>query len=106
MSKILVPENMICPITGKHCDDECCTVGAECNVSGGSGTIGEITPYNEHYLLVTPVSVYGMFFPAGTEYRQVSGDWWHPVTKYGALLPSYAVHFMVIRNNEQYFKRK
>jgi len=25
---------MICPITKKHCDDECCTIGSECNMSG------------------------------------------------------------------------
>jgi hypothetical protein len=32
--KIIVGEDMICPITGQHCDDECCTVGSECNLSG------------------------------------------------------------------------
>lgn len=31
--KFIVSENMICPITNQHCDDECCTVGAECNIS-------------------------------------------------------------------------
>jgi len=25
---------MICPISKVHCDDECCTVGSECNISG------------------------------------------------------------------------
>lgn len=33
--KFIVGEDMICPITKQHCDDECCTVGSECNVSGG-----------------------------------------------------------------------
>lgn len=32
--KYIVGEDMICPITKKHCDDECCPVGAECNLSG------------------------------------------------------------------------
>ena len=32
--KVIVGEDMICPITKQHCDDECCTVGSECNVSG------------------------------------------------------------------------
>lgn len=32
--KILVGRDMICPITKVHCDDECCTVGSECNISG------------------------------------------------------------------------
>lgn len=27
-----VGEDMICPITKKHCDDECCPVGATCNL--------------------------------------------------------------------------
>lgn len=28
-----VKEDMICPITKSHCDDECCPVGATCNMS-------------------------------------------------------------------------
>lgn len=28
-----VGEDMICPVTKKHCDDECCPVGAVCNLS-------------------------------------------------------------------------
>ena len=31
--KMRVGEDMICPVTKKHCDDECCTVGSICNVS-------------------------------------------------------------------------
>lgn len=62
--------------------------------------------YNEHYILQNPVNIYGTFFHPGTEYRQVNGDWWYPVSHDGALLPSYAVHFMVIRNNPNYFKPK
>jgi len=27
-----VDETMICPMTNKHCDDECCPVGSECNL--------------------------------------------------------------------------
>lgn len=34
MYKKRVKEDMICPETGKHCDDECCKVGSECNLSG------------------------------------------------------------------------
>lgn len=56
------------------------------------------------YILQHPMNIYGMFFPAGTIYRQVNADWWYPVTNYGARLPSYAVHFMVIQNNGTYFK--
>lgn len=31
--KLIVGEDMICPITKRHCDDECCPVGASCNLS-------------------------------------------------------------------------
>ena len=31
---LIVKEDMICPISNKHCDDECCTVGSTCNISG------------------------------------------------------------------------
>lgn len=30
--KLLVGEDMICPITKEHCDDECCPPGATCNL--------------------------------------------------------------------------
>lgn len=32
-NKYIVKEDMICPITKEHCDDECCPVGSECNLS-------------------------------------------------------------------------
>ncbi len=32
--ELIVGEDMICPVTKQHCDDECCTVGSMCNVSG------------------------------------------------------------------------
>jgi len=32
--KMIVKEDMICPLTKLHCDDECCTVGSTCNLSG------------------------------------------------------------------------
>jgi hypothetical protein len=31
-----VREDMICPVTKQHCDDECCPVGAICNLSSDS----------------------------------------------------------------------
>lgn len=37
-----VGEDMICPVTKQHCDDECCTVGAECNVSGDDDLISGV----------------------------------------------------------------
>lgn len=35
-NKLIVKEDMICPISNNHCDDECCAVGSECNLSGGN----------------------------------------------------------------------
>lgn len=29
----IVKEDMICPVTKEHCDDECCPVGAYCNMA-------------------------------------------------------------------------
>jgi hypothetical protein len=32
--ELIIGEDMICPVTGIHCDDECCPVGSVCNISG------------------------------------------------------------------------
>jgi hypothetical protein len=29
----IVKDDMICPVTKAHCDDECCPVGSTCNMS-------------------------------------------------------------------------
>jgi hypothetical protein len=34
VDKWKVGEDMICPRTKKHCDDECCPIGATCNLKG------------------------------------------------------------------------
>lgn len=34
MKDKIVKDDMICPITGLFCDDECCPIGSVCNVSG------------------------------------------------------------------------
>lgn len=60
-------------------------------------------PLGEDYTLQQPMNIYGMFLPVGTEYWKINGDWWYPLVN-GAILPSYAVHFQVIRNNPTYFK--
>ena len=39
-----VKEDMICPATKKHCDDECCPPGAECNLKDGGGISDLQTP--------------------------------------------------------------
>lgn len=44
----IVKEDMICPETGKYCDDECCTVGSICNVSESTDGISpQPTPEGE-----------------------------------------------------------
>jgi hypothetical protein len=63
-------------------------------------------PLGEDYILQQPSNIYGMFFPVGTEYLKINSDWWYPLEKgTGAILPNYAVNFMVIRNNPSYFKQ-
>lgn len=59
---------------------------------------------NEHYELVNPQNVYGQFFPAGTVFRHAQADWWYPFYN-DALMPNYKVHYQVIKNNPNYFKR-
>lgn len=62
-------------------------------------------PLDEDYILQQPMNIYGMFFPVGTEYWKINADWWYPLEKFsGAILPDFAVHFSVIRNNPTYFK--
>lgn len=33
MEDYRIKEDMICPITKEHCDDECCPIGAWCNLT-------------------------------------------------------------------------
>lgn len=33
-NKLIIGEDNICPVTKLSCDDECCSPGAECNLSG------------------------------------------------------------------------
>jgi hypothetical protein len=44
--EFIVKEDMICPITKQHCDDECCPVGAVCNLSGDDETMQDISTDN------------------------------------------------------------
>lgn len=38
--KMIVGDDMICPVSKEHCDDETCVTGSECNVSGNSLVVG------------------------------------------------------------------
>ncbi len=48
--KLIVGADMICPVTKQHCDDECCPVGAECNLSPSEG----ISPVPSQYTQEDP----------------------------------------------------
>lgn len=41
----IVKDDMICPVTKAHCDDECCPVGSTCNMSND----GEISFFTEEF---------------------------------------------------------
>lgn len=60
-------------------------------------------PIGEDYFLQKEVDIYGKIFPIGTEYWKINSDWWYPLVD-GAILPAYAVHFTVIKNNPSFFK--
>jgi len=55
-NEFIVGENMICPISKKHCDDECCPVGSQCNLSGDIGETMENTIEQDDYILITSSS--------------------------------------------------
>ena len=63
--KYIVKEDMICPVTKSHCDDECCPVGATCNISSLTDMIesGEVSPGCEPErvlnLTATPIGIGG-----------------------------------------------
>lgn len=44
----IVKKDMICPVTEKHCDDECCPEGSICNMKPNSnGLISDVSPIEE-----------------------------------------------------------
>jgi hypothetical protein len=45
----IVKEDMICPVTKAHCDDECCPVGSTCNMSSEEIVDSGITFFSEEF---------------------------------------------------------
>lgn len=102
MEKLIVKEDMICPITKKHCDDECCPVGAECNMGGDD--IKDPSPDLSDWVLLVDIDFFGRIIFAGTVFRQVNADYYHPIIN-GARCPSYQIDFMIVKNNPKVFLR-
>jgi len=69
--KITVVEDMICPATKLHCDDECCTVGSECNVSGNNIQDCEKEQNIAMSNKITPEALIEMGFEKGKEYYEL-----------------------------------
>jgi hypothetical protein len=72
--KITVGEDMICPVTKVHCDDECCTVGSECNVSGNSIQYSEKEQNIVMCNKITPEALREMGFEK--QYADLKGGFW------------------------------
>jgi hypothetical protein len=45
----IVKEDMICPVTKAHCDDECCPVGSTCNMSNNEAIECESPFFSEEF---------------------------------------------------------
>lgn len=99
MEKLILKEDMICPITKNHCDDECCPVGAECNVANDH--LKKPTDLSDWVLLVD-IDFFGTMIFAGTIFRQVNADYYHPIINV-ARCPSYQIDFMIVKNNPKVF---
>jgi hypothetical protein len=44
-----VKDDMICPVTKAHCDDECCPVGSTCNMSSEVIVDSETSFFSEEF---------------------------------------------------------
>jgi len=54
------------------------------------------------FVLLKDIDWFGRLISAGTIYRQISGDYYHPIIK-GARCPSLQLDFYTVKNNGQYF---
>jgi hypothetical protein len=45
----IVKDDMICPVTKAHCDDECCPVGSTCNMSSETIVDSETSFFSEEF---------------------------------------------------------
>lgn len=54
------------------------------------------------WVLLKDINFFGRNIPAGTIYKQVNADHYHPILN-GARCLSYVVDFMIVKNNPEYF---
>jgi hypothetical protein len=54
------------------------------------------------WVLLIDVDFFGRTIYAGTIFRQVNADYYHPMIN-GARCPSYQVNFMIVKNNPKCF---
>lgn len=54
------------------------------------------------WVLLVDIDFFGRMIYAGTIFRQVNADYYHPIIN-GARCPSYQVDFMVVKNNPKVF---
>ena len=57
------------------------------------------------YVLQQDINFFGRLIPAGTIYKQVNADHYHPML-YGSQCPSLGVDFYIAKNNPAYFLPK
>ena len=56
----------------------------------------------QEFILLNDVNWFGQIIPAGTIYRQVNADYYHPIIN-GARCPSKQINFYTVLNNPKYF---
>ena len=56
----------------------------------------------KEFVLLKDIDWFGKQIPAGTIYKQVNADYYHPTVN-GAQCPSMSVDFYTVLNNPQYF---
>lgn len=56
----------------------------------------------KQFVLLKDIDWFGKLIPAGTIYKQVNSDRYHPMVNY-ARCPSMEVDFYTVLNNPQYF---
>jgi hypothetical protein len=96
----ILKEDNICPVTQKPCDDECCMPGSTCNISGND--LQEIGDVLSEWVLLLDFDFFGYMIYAGTIFRQVNADYYHPIIN-GARCPNYQINFMIVKNNPKVF---
>jgi|JI8StandDraft_1071087.scaffolds.fasta_scaffold1475584_1 hypothetical protein len=63
----------------------------------------EVMPAHVDYVLLKDINWFGKrTIKAGTIYKQVNGDYWHPTIEY-ARCPSLQLHFTTVLVNPEYF---